>query len=104
MADELRAVLEKMNRSELVQLARSAGLGNVSRDRTVAVLVQELLADEGEGPDALEERRKLLEAHIKRHRSRLLSQLPGCNGQCTTYGCPDLIVTRCWTGFRRDML
>lgn len=104
MADELRAVLEKMNRSELVQIARSAGLGNVSRDRPINDLVKELLADKAKGPDTLEERRRMIEVHIKRHRSRLLSQLPGCTGCCVTYGCPDLIVTRCWDGFSRDML
>lgn len=104
MPDELRAVLEKMNRSELVQVARMAGLGNVSRDRPISVLVEEILVDETSGPDALEERRRMIEAHIQRHRARLLSQLPGCSGRCTTFGCPDIIVTRCWDGFSRDML
>ncbi len=104
MADELRTILEQMNRSELVQIARASGLGNVSRDRPTGALVDEILADETRGPDALEPRRVLTEEHIARFRTRLLSQLPGCTGACTTYGCPDLIVTRCWEGFSRDML
>jgi len=104
MADELRQTLARMNRSELVQIARLAGLGNVPRDRPAGELVEEIADDEGAGVDALQPRRAAIEAHIKRHRARLLSQLPGCNGCCTTYGCPDLIVMRCWAGFSRDML
>lgn len=104
MADDLRALLGAMNRSELVQLARSAGLGNVSRDRSVEELVDLVYGDEMTELDKLDMWRHKIEAHIKRFRNRLLSQLPGCDGRCTTYGCPDLIVTRCWEGFSRDML
>lgn len=104
MADELRRTLGRMNRSELVQIARLSGLGNVSRDRPQAELVEEIVTEEVGDVDALQVRREAIEAHIKKHRSRLLSQLPGCNGCCTTYGCPDLVVTRCWAGFSRDML
>ena len=108
MADELRKVLGRMNRSELVQIARSAGLGNIARDRPLSELVDDILDDRGE-PDELEKKRDMMQAHIAKHRARLLSQLPGCDGRCTTFGCPDLIVMRCWgdghtRGFSRDML
>ena len=107
--DELGDILGWMNRSELVQTARSAGLGNVSRDSSRESLVTLLLTEEGLSVDALQSRRAAMQAHIERHRNRLLSQLPGCSGRCTTFGCPDLIVMRCWgdgrtTGFSRDML
>lgn len=104
MADDLKTMLDRMNRSELVALARRAGLGNVDRERPVAELVEEILADKGGRTDNLEEWRTAIEAHIKRNRARLLSQLPGCTGQCTSYGCPDLVVASCWEIFSRDML
>ena len=104
MADKLHDNLARMNRSELVQIARLAGLCNVARDRPIAALVEEISLDDPVEPDALQGRRKAIEEHIKKHRARLLSQLPGCTGCCTSYGCPDLIVMRCWAGFSRDML
>jgi hypothetical protein len=107
--EQLDQFLGRLNRSELVQVARAAGLGNVSRDSSRESLVVLLLTEEGLGADTLQERRVAMQAHIERHRNRLLSQLPGCSGKCTTFGCPDLIVMRCWgdgrtTGFSRDML
>lgn len=102
MSDAELEFLHSMNVSELVQIARGAGLGNLPRDKEL--LVEAILASEPTGPDTLEERRARMQAHIREFRQRLLSQLPGCNGCCTTYGCPDLIVTRCWSGFSRDML
>jgi hypothetical protein len=109
MADDIRSMLELLNRSELVQVARAAGLGNVSRDSSPAELVELICTEEGLPVDRLQERRRAMQAHIEKHKNRLLSQLPGCTGKCTTFGCPDLIVMRCWgdgrtTGFSRDML
>jgi hypothetical protein len=109
VADDIRSMLSQMNRSELVQVARVAGLGNVSRDNNRADLVELILTEEGLPEDRLQERRKAMQAHITKHKNRLLSQLPGCDGKCTTFGCPDLTVMRCWgdgrtTGFSRDML
>jgi len=104
MADSLLNTLQGMNLSELVQVARVAGLGNLSRDLPKNVLVEAILEDEALPADALEVRRVAIERHIARYKNRLLSQLPGCTGKCTSYGCPDVIVTRCWLGFSRDML
>jgi hypothetical protein len=97
-------MLSQMNRSELVQVARAAGMGNISRDNSRSDLVRVICEEDGLPEDALQERRRAIQAHIAKHKNRLLSQLPGCDGRCTTYGCPDIIVTRCWAGFSRDML
>lgn len=104
MTPKFEEVLRSMNRSELVQIARADGAGNVPRDASTRDLVDVVLTGEGAEPDALDERRDLMEKHITRNRGRLLSQLPGCTGKCVTYGCPDLIVMRCWKAFSRDML
>jgi hypothetical protein len=109
-----RELLGGLNTTELVQIARSAGLGNVGQDLEREELIDLIVegvepedgCDEGEliEPDRLERWRRAMERHISKNRKRLLSQLPGCNGKCTEFGCPDLIVTRCWDGFSRDMV
>jgi len=101
-----RELLQELNRSELIQMARTAGLGNTGRDCPEVELIDAILR--GNSPkDApscpLEGKRKKIERHIEKNKRRILSQLPGCNGCCTTYGCPDLVVVRCWEGFRRDI-
>ena len=101
-----RELLSELNKSELIQIARSAGLGNPGRHPEQALITAILTADsEKDSPTcALEGRREKIQRHIEKNRRRILSQLPGCDGRCTTFGCPDLIVVRCWEGFRRDML
>lgn len=100
MNDEWSNLLGRMNRSELVRLARDVGLGNVSRETSIPDLVEMILSEEGAEEDALGGKRQIMEEHIKKYYSKYISQLPGCDGCCTTYGCPDLIVMRCWVGFK----
>jgi hypothetical protein len=98
--------LHDMNVTELIQVAREAGFGNVSR----ALPREEIIAliEDGEETDAekdaLEDYRHEMEAHIKRNFRRIRTQLPGCNGKCMSYGCPDIIVQRCWGSYRDDIL
>lgn len=94
--------LAGLNVTELVQLARAAGLGNLPRDREV---LREALLSDCPGPqDALSEKRARMEAHIQKFYARMRTQLPDCTGKCTSFGCPDLIVQRCWAGMRQGML
>lgn len=96
-----RSALDDMNLTELVQKARDEGHGNVARDR--AALYEAL--DRGDVEKCpLEAIRKRMEAHIKANYRRLKTQLPGCTGVCTTFGCPDIIVQRCWEGSKEEML
>lgn len=96
--------LDEVNLSELIELCRSAGLGNYGRD-TPREDLYAALEDEGEfDPCPLDEKRERLEAHIQKNYRRLRTQLPGCNGKCVSYGCPDLIVQRCWMSSKDDML
>ena len=99
-------LLEELNESELITMLQHAGVGRpdrgeYSRER-LAVLLDE-------STDTLDESRlsvwrEELEAHISKYRDRLRSQLPNCTGECTKYGCPDLIVTHCWAKFSRSMI
>jgi hypothetical protein len=93
-----------VNLTELIELCREAGLGNfgrsTSREELYAALEDDIL------PQAcpLEEKRELMQTHIKKNYRRLRTQLPGCNGKCVSFGCPDLVVQRCWAGFKDDMI
>jgi hypothetical protein len=99
--------LDRVNLTELIELAREDGLGNLDRNRSREG-VYELLDDERDvAPEdgcALEGHRTIMEDHIQEHFRRLRTQLPGCNGKCRSFGCPDLIVVRCWHGFRDNIV
>lgn len=96
--------LDALNLTELIALCRQAQLGNLgrhlSREELYAALEDEIFP----GDCPLEERRDLMQAHITKNYRRLRTQLPGCDGKCTTFGCPDIIVQRCWLGFKDDMI
>jgi hypothetical protein len=96
--------LFELNKTELIQMCRRAGMGDVSRELSREEIIDLLVEGDEEGDDELSPWRRAMEAHIRANKKRLLSQLPGCNGKCTTFGCPDLIVTRCWDGFSQDMV
>lgn len=95
--------LEPLNLTELIQMAREGGDGNIGR-QTPRSEIYALLENGGQIYCPLEEKRQRMEAHIKKNFRRLRTQLPGCNGKCVSHGCPDMIVQRCWQGFRDDML
>jgi len=92
-----------VNRTEIASICREEGLGNVERmsDRIYDVVMG---MDDEDIPCPLEEHRSTMERHIQRNFRRLRTQLPGCNGRCTTYGCPELIVIRCWQAMKSDII
>ena len=94
--------LDEVNLTELVQMARAAGLGNITADRDA--IIEALEHGEPGEPCLLEERRELMQEHIHRNFDRLRTQLPNCNGKCVTFGCPAMVVVDCWEKFRKDML
>lgn len=95
--------LDRLNLTELVELCRSAEVGNVGR-ATPRAEIYRMLDGAAEASCPLERKRELMEKHIKRNFNSLRTQLPGCNGKCTSFGCPDAIVQRCFDGFRNSML
>jgi len=87
------------------QMARVADLGNLSRAATNEELEAALTDDVTEGLECpLEERRQRMESHITSNYRQLRSQLPGCNGKCTSFGCTDIVVLRCWRGSKDNIL
>lgn len=96
--------LADLNGTELIEVCRQAGTGNVSRAAPRDALYAAADGDERLAPDALENKRVTMQQHIATNWRRLRTQLPGCTGKCTTHGCPDIIVQRCWKGFEGDIL
>lgn len=96
--------LDPINKSELIEMCRTAQLGNFGRNSSREELYRAL--EDGICPDScpLEEKRELMETHIKKNFRRIRTQLPGCNGTCVSYGCPDIIVQKCWENMKNDML
>src|SRR5437660_551060 len=83
-------VLKRCSETELLALARRQGLGRLRRG-----IPKEELIDVVRGAIPLRqehhsetmETRRLLEAFIAKNWGQLRSQLPGCDGKCTTFPC-----------------
>ena len=97
-------MLDDLNRTELQSLLRE--LHGVTPDRNASK--EELMASLSplEEPPLcpLTTHREAMEEHIKKNFRRLRTQLPGCNGKCVSFGCPDMVVVRCWEALKGDML
>ena len=102
--EALARTLDGVNLTELIQMCRSAKIGNVGRYTSRKDIIKMLVRGDSAPTCPLEEKRSLMESHIKKNYRRLRTQLPGCNGKCVSFGCPDIIVQRCWQGFKEDML
>lgn len=96
--------MDDVNKSELVELAREEGLGNLSRGNSRSTLLDVLIGGEIPDPCPLEERRETMAKHIERNWRRIRTQLPQCDGTCVTFGCPDAIVLGCWLKFSNEIL
>jgi hypothetical protein len=94
---------DELNRTELQELCREVDGKNVHRDGPRSELEATLDGEEGE-ECPLSAHRQEMQDHIRRNFRRLRTQLPGCNGKCVSYGCPNMIVVRCWMGLKEDIL
>lgn len=95
---------DELNRTELQELCREMDGQNVYRDGSRAML-EDSIDGVGKAQECpLSSHRQEMQDHIRRNFRRLRTQLPGCNGKCVTYGCPNMIVVRCWIGLKEDIL
>ncbi len=95
---------DDLNRTELQSIIRNLENVNCFREAPRADL-DDALDELGDPPECpLEGHRQEMEKHIQKNYRRLRTQLPGCNGRCVSYGCPNLIVVRCWVALKDDIL
>jgi hypothetical protein len=85
-------LLAQCNETELLWLARHQGLGHLRRGLPKEVLIAIVSGSLDPQPEhfaGTAYSREKLEAFIKKHWDVVMSQLPGCNGQCITYACSE---------------
>lgn len=95
--------MDELNTTELQKLGRDVDIEipkTLDMDRALGAIA------DGAQPKVktLAEHKSTMEKHIQKYYRRLKSQLPDCQGKCTTHGCPDVVVSRCWLLFRDHIL
>lgn len=97
--DEL---LHKCNTTELLWMARAQGLGHLrrslAREVLVGLITGELEFEPMKHLAGTAATRARLEAFIWENIDRTRSQLPGCDGHCTTYHCTEGRHALCFAG------
>jgi hypothetical protein len=86
------SVLETCNETELLSLAHAQGLGRLRHGLPKKVLIDIVRGEVDPAPEHLADTiytRKLLEDFITQHWAKCRSQLPGCNGKCTSFPCSE---------------
>ena len=86
-------ILQRCNKTELLCIARRQKLGSLSRGLTKELLVQIVSGEVPMRPEYLAATtytRKRFQQYIAVNIERARSQLPGCDGCCTTYPCSDV--------------
>lgn len=84
--------LMNCNETELLDMARRQGLGSLRRGIDKGELVDIVAGVINPGPQhysGTHETRARLELLILNQWERVRSQLPGCNGKCTSFPCSD---------------
>jgi hypothetical protein len=100
------AALLQCNESELLEIVRRAKLGHLRRGLPLEVLVQIATGEieiRDEHRSGTIETRAILEKFIQDHIEQTRSQLPGCDGHCTTYPCSEGRHALCF-GANKDTL
>lgn len=85
-------ILQNCNETELLALARRQGLGILIRGLPRATLIGLVSGELAMSPTYLAGTtvtRAKLEQYIYDHYSVTRSQLPGCNGRCSTFNCSE---------------
>lgn len=96
MTDE---ILWQCNETELLEMARAQGLGRVRRGLPRQDLVAIVSGAADPTPAQLADTtytRRKLQLFVLDNISRLRSQLPGCDGHCTTYPCSEIRHAQCF--------
>lgn len=86
------SALLNCNETELLSMAVRQGLGHLKRGLPREMLLRIVRGEEDPLPEHIADTkhtRVLLEAFITKYWEKCRSQLPGCNGKCTTFPCSE---------------
>lgn len=85
-------ILLQTSEGELLEIARRQGLGflrrGLPRSTLLSVVAGYVNPDQTHYASS-QETRRMLQGFITRHFTVLQSQLPGCDGKCTTFRCSE---------------
>lgn len=99
-------ILNTLNEGELITLAHKQGYGHLRRGiprEQLIDLVRGVIPCSPEFLAGTKDSRRLLESFIEKHFEKVRSQLPGCNGKCTSFPCSEGKHAVCFTG-NRDVI
>lgn len=88
---------ELINKSELRLIIKEYEEIDIRRSATSEQLIS--ILDDGYSPEymcPLVPVKEQMEEYIQRNIRKMRTQLPDCNGKCTTYGCSDGVITNCY--------
>lgn len=86
------AILNACNETELLTIAHTQGLGRLKRGLPRDLLLDFVIGRKNPSEEHLADTRftrKLLEQFLAKHWEQVSSQLPGCDGKCTTFPCSE---------------
>jgi hypothetical protein len=102
----LEVVLEDCNETELLALAKRQGLGQLRiglpKEELLAIVSGDINPEPQHYPDSVRTRLKL-QTFIQDRISVVRSQLPGCDGLCTTYPCSEVRHAACLAPNRKAL-
>ena len=104
--DDMDKVLEQCNETELLQIARRNGhILKRGIDRAILIdIVRGAINPKDEHKSGTVFTRKKLEDFISANWARAQSQLPGCNGKCTTFPCTEAKHSRCFAANKNSVM
>lgn len=95
------SVLDRCNETELLSIAHQQGLGRLKRGISRHVLLQIVKGEDNPRPEHMADTRhsrQTLQDFLEKHWAQVRSQLPGCNGRCTTFPCSEGRHALCFVG------
>lgn len=87
-----------VNKTELRQIVKEYEEIDIRHSATPEELIS--ILDDGFSPEymcPLVPVKEIMEEYIQNNIRKMRTQLPNCNGRCTQFGCPDIVVINCYT-------
>ena len=96
-------MMNDLNTTELQKLGREIGV-EIPKTLSMDTAMEYIAEAVQPKVTTLAPQKVAMEKHIQKYIRRLKSQLPDCPGKCSTHGCPDIVVSRCWLLFKDHII
>ena len=95
--------MNDLNTTELQKLGRDIGV-EIPKTMDMNTAMEHIADASNPKAPTLVYEKEAMEKHIQKYIRRLKSQLPDCPGKCSSHGCPDVVVSRCWLLFKDHII